>query len=66
MTRQRHTFTDVVQILQQWIADAEGTVRRSTSREHFEDVAMQANSKELERNLPKAKAALRELTRKVL
>jgi hypothetical protein len=66
MTRQRYTFTDVVQILQQWVADAEGTVRRSASREHFEDVAMQANARELERNLPKAKAALRELARKVL
>jgi hypothetical protein len=66
MTHQRHTFKDVVQILQQWISDSEGTIRRSTSREHLADVAMQANTRELERNLPKAKAALRELTRTTL
>lgn len=64
MTRQRYTFTEIVQTLQQWVDDAEGTVRLSSSREYFDDVAMKANARELERNLPKAKAALRELTRK--
>jgi hypothetical protein len=63
MTRQRHTFTDLVNSLQSWISDAEGSIRLSANRKHISDVAMQAHARELEHNLPRAKAALRELTR---
>lgn len=62
MTHPRRTFMDVTQILRDWIDDSDATIRRSTHREHLTDAAMQAHVRELKRNLPKAKKALRELT----
>lgn len=61
MTRQRHTFLDVQEILRVWIEDAEATIQFSTSRENIKDPAYATRVRELKVNLPKAKRALKEL-----
>lgn len=61
MTRTRHTFSDVTQILQGWIEDAENTLLMATRRENLHSAAWQEKVREIRLNLPKARKALKAL-----